>query len=114
MGFKEWWKKLSYVKKGAIIGAIIGLIRAIILLIFIRYRIHTSFYFFIAGLEFVLIFFLVLFICGWEGQGATFPQLCDKPHYIVTSIIVILIYIISTALIGMLIGFIIQKIKKKR
>ena len=116
MNPKIEWKRLSYIEKGGIIGALIGLLYTILFLIIVKFKL--SFFdptiFFVLFIPFIFLDFFIIYMCGWEGQGGTFPEFC-KGHYdrFIIPIIAIIAYTLIGILLGMFMGYIIQKVKKK-
>ncbi len=113
MNLKAKWKNLSYIKKGGIIGGVLGIIYIISFLILATSRIYTPFDF-IWTLA-LPVFLFAIFACGWEGQGAMFPNFCDN-HYAVgiSFYIFVIFYAVLGSLFGMLIAFLTKKIKDKK
>ncbi len=96
MGFKDWWNKQNYWKKGAIIGFIVSII---LMFIILPDTFHTKFY---DRLE-VSIHYPICFISIPLGDSG------HPPFCIFTIFITPFIY----AIIGALIGLLIEKTNKK-
>lgn len=98
------WKNLSYIKKGALIGGIIGLLNSVTALILLVTASKVSGIYTILTFPSLLInIFLYFNICGYEG-----PVICENSVMYI-SIILSLIILIG---IGALIGLAVKKLKK--
>ncbi|MBN1376733.1 hypothetical protein JW949_00165 [Candidatus Woesearchaeota archaeon] len=102
------WKKWSYVKKGAFIGAIIGILDSIIFPIstLLPGKGIIKSVLFVIGLPSFLIIF------SFSSLGFLGCNIYNTSSCYLASIVGFILAVIVFALIGTLIGFIIEKIKK--
>lgn len=118
MKINKWWKKVSSIQKSGLIFAIISALFFTIFLLDIFYTISTKIP---PSLEFIFIptipiLYLGIYGCSWSFWGDSsnngfFGSLCDSP--LLQILLFFLIYTTIGYLVGISIGYVIEKIKKK-
>ena len=98
MGFRKWWKKLSYWKRGMFIGIVFGSIISVLSFFSILIEFNFGSWPLRAG--------ALVFQEYWSCQ--------DVPCALIIIPFIVITLILSTAILGLLIGSLIDEVKKQR
>ncbi len=110
MSFRGWWKKLSYWKKGGLIGALFYSLYYLTLstfLIFLDIHIPFSIKVFLS-FPLIPVFYISLYNCGFEGSGS--GLLCD--NLITQTIFYFVLFLFLGFIIGVCISLLTNRWKK--